>query len=229
MPKEIVYIGNELTLFKEAKNWKKYYAKKLQPFIKGNVLDVGSGLGINYEYLKNAEVQSWTFLEPDNTLLSNTPKYENSKKINGTLSALNSESKFDTIIYIDVLEHIKNDKEEVLNASNKLAKEGHLIILCPAHNSLYSPFDKAIGHYKRYNKDDATRLSTEGLMKISAKYYDSMSIPLSFANKYILKQPYPSKQQINFWDKFIVPISKLTDWLCAYTIGKTIIIIFQKK
>ena len=60
--------------------------------------------------------------------------------------------KFDSILYISVLEHIKNDTEEIEVAISKIKKNGHLIVCVPAHNYMYSKFDKEIGHYRRYNK-----------------------------------------------------------------------------
>ena len=63
------------------------------------------------------------------------------------------EEKFDTILYLSVLEHIENDKKEINDAINKLDLNGHLIICVPAHNYMYSNFDKEIGHFKRYEED----------------------------------------------------------------------------
>ena len=62
------YIGNELDLFENATNWKKYYSKKLKKFIVGNVVEVGAGMGGTTSFLQNSNVQSWICLEPDNNL-----------------------------------------------------------------------------------------------------------------------------------------------------------------
>lgn len=223
------YIGDELVLFKNATHWKQYYAKKIKQYIKGNVLDVGSGLGVNYEYLHNNTVESWTFVEPDTSLLSQTPNYANSKKVKGVITNLSSDAKFQTILYIDVLEHIESPKEEIEIATTLLANNGILIILCPAHQFLYSAFDKAIGHYKRYSKKDALLLQSKNLALVEANYLDSLGMLLSLSNKYLLKQQYPTANQINFWDKCIIPLSTITDWLIRYNLGKTIIMVFQKK
>ena len=53
-------------------------------------------------------------------------------------SIYNIKQKFDTIIYLHVLEHIKNDKEEIEEASKKLNQNGTLIIMVPAHQKIYS-------------------------------------------------------------------------------------------
>ena len=59
---------------------------------------------------------------------------------------------FDTVLYIDVLEHISDDGSEVARASQLLRPGGYVVALSPAHQMLFTPFDAAIGHYRRYSK-----------------------------------------------------------------------------
>ena len=76
-------------------------------------------------------------------------KHKNKKKIiikNLKISQFKSSKKYKTIIYADVLEHIKNDFKELKTALNHLKKNGRLIILCPAHNFLFTSFDTNVGH-----------------------------------------------------------------------------------
>ena len=56
-------------------------------------------------------------------------------------------------MYMNVLEHIEKDKEEINNSLKILNKNGMLIILVPAHQKLFSKFDKEIGHFRRYDLD----------------------------------------------------------------------------
>ena len=91
---EVDYIGTELDLFKHATNWKKYFSKKLFPFIKGDVLEVGAGIGSNTKFLsaQKESIDSWFFLEPDKNLASqieaNTADLNLPKKtiVNGVIS-----------------------------------------------------------------------------------------------------------------------------------------------
>ena len=56
-----------------------------------------------------------------------------------------------TILYFHVLEHVENDLKEIEEAK-KLNKGGHLIIIVPAHQKIYGNLDKAVGHFRRYEK-----------------------------------------------------------------------------
>jgi 2-polyprenyl-3-methyl-5-hydroxy-6-metoxy-1,4-benzoquinol methylase len=68
----------------------------------------------------------------------------------GSTETLGPEERFDTALYIDVLEHIRDDQTEVARVGRHLTPGGHLVVLAPAHQALYTLFDAAIGHFRRY-------------------------------------------------------------------------------
>ena len=229
------YIGDELELFEIATTWKAYFARHLAPFISGDVAEVGAGLGGTTRLLCTGAETTWTALEPDADLCSEISRKlaagtlpKTVTPIVGTLADLEPEVLFDTILYIDVLEHIEHDKAEVERAAAHLKPGGHLIVLAPAHQSLYTPFDKAIGHFRRYTKSSLLALEPSGLQVHKAFYLDSVGMLASLANKLLLKQAQPKRSQIRFWDRVLVPASKLFDVLTAKALGKTVIAIWQK-
>jgi len=154
---------------------------------------------------------------------------KNCKVIEGTISSFENKSQFDTILYIDVLEHIENDKAEIEMAASRLNPGGHLIILSPAFQSLYSKFDNAIGHYRRYTRKELISLIPGSLKLRSLRYLDSSGFFLSFTNRLLLKQKYPTENQVSFWDKLIVPMSRISDKVFNYSFGKSILGVWQKK
>ncbi len=227
------YIGNELELFKNATNWKKYFCSKITEYIHGDVLEVGAGIGINTNYLINIDkINSITCIEPDSNLCSQIKKNHietnitTSKIINGTIE--NTDKTFDTIIYIDVLEHIEDSNKEIDIITNKLNKGGSLIILVPAFNFLYSEFDKKIGHFRRYDKKLLRQEINEKLKEKKLFYLDSLGFFASLTNKLILKKNTPTIKNIHFWDKKLIPITKLSDKLICNAFGKSLIGIYQK-
>jgi SAM-dependent methyltransferase len=145
-----------------------------------------------------------------------------------TLAEMEKGEKFDSIIYIDVLEHIEHDAEEVQAAARHLKDDGHLIVLSPAHQFLYTPFDKAIGHYRRYNKKTLSALIPAELETVRLIYLDSIGAFASLANKLALQQSMPTLKQILLWDKKLVPTSTFFDPLIRYYVGKTIVGIWRK-
>ncbi len=225
------YIGDELTLFADAVNWKNYWSNTLEPLVGDKVLEVGAGIGSNTALLRRRN-QNWTALEPDQTQANKIENsYPNDDKLEivcGFLSDISAEKQYDTLIYIDVLEHIEDDLAEVKAAMMRLKTGGKLIVLSPAHQRFFSPFDKAVGHFRRYNKAMLRGLTPSNAAIEKLFYMDSVGCLASYANAVLLEASMPTKRQIWLWDKFMVPISKVLDVLFNYSVGKTVIAVWKK-
>lgn len=232
---EYTYVGTELELFATAKNWKNYINILTRKYIKGDVLEVGAGIGSNTDLLCCSYHHNWLCLEPDSKLFQVLERFihlhyiNNRFAQNGTIDSLTKKQLFDTILYFDVLEHICKDREELVKASKHLKTEGHLIILAPAHQWLYTPFDAAIGHYRRYNKQRLEKILPTSIDVTKLIYLDSVGLLASLANKLILKQSQPTLQQISLWDKLMIPASKRLDRIINYQFGKSVLLIGRKK
>jgi len=230
------YAGQELDLFVHARNWKRYWASQLCPFVRGDVLEVGAGIGSNTALIKTcaAGVRSWTALEPDPTLvnkleqtLSADPATADCIVRTGITRSIDTSSRFDTLLYIDVLEHIEYDREEMETAANLLRPGGRIVVLSPAHQWLYTPFDEAIGHFRRYNKASLKACAPSGCKMVRLQYLDSVGLLASLGNHF-LQQKQPKLSQILFWDRYLVRASKVVDSLFLHSIGKSILAIWRK-
>ena len=228
------YAGFELDLFAAVWNWKEYWSRQIQPFLTGDILEVGAGIGSNTRFLDPDGAGRWVCLEPDpelnGRLVKNLREAETRhayETVCGTLESL-ADQQFDTIIYIDVLEHIDDDREELNQAACHLRPGGHLIVLSPAHQRLFSPFDAAIGHFRRYNRPMLRTISPASLRLERMRYLDCAGLILSAANMLLLRQSMPTKAQLRFWDHWIVPVSRALDKLFLYSIGKTIIAVWRR-
>ena len=226
------YIGQELENFNHASLWRKYTISKVSKFLKGkNVLEVGSGIGSFSEILLKY-VNQLTLVEPDQDYCNFLKKkFQNSTKVkkiyNGTVSSLKTE-KFDVIIHFQVLEHIEDDNEEILRNLNLLNDNGFLIVCVPSFMSLYSKFDKAVGHFKRYVKDDFSKFTLNKSKIIKMFYIDSSGYIIYKMFGFFLNSEYPNKYMIMIWDKIFIPISIILDKIFFYKIGKNLISIIQK-
>jgi len=232
---EQAYMGGELKLFARAGRWKRYWTSQLRPFIHGAVLEVGAGIGANTLRLRSGSEQRWVCLEPDAQLastlreqLAGTPWEATTEIVTGTVEDLRSAEQFDSILYIDVLEHIEDDRAELGRAARLLAPGGHLIVLGPAHAWLFSEFDHAIGHFRRYTADALKALTPAGVRLVKAFYLDSVGLLASAANRLLLKQSLPTARQIQVWDNFMVPCSRLLDPLTGYLAGKSVVAVWER-
>ena len=174
MTSRFVYEGNELELFSRAENWKRYWSAHVRPYLGPRVLEVGAGIGVNTPFL-NRDAMEWVCLEPDRDMAAMLVERQRATKSAGTsavaglITDLPSTPSFDSIVYIDVLEHIKDDLAEIAAATARLRPNGTLVVLSPAHSWLFSAFDAAIGHYRRYSPRGLRALTRPELELISLR------------------------------------------------------------
>ena len=226
------YIGEELENFTIATFWRKYVLSKVWSYYQDKkVVEIGSGVG-SFSKIISRKCKSLTLVEPDSEFCDSLEeKFKNNKKIvkiiNGTSDDVRE--KFDTIVHFQVLEHIKNDNKEIINNLNLLNENGHLLICVPSFMSLYSSFDKMIGHFKRYEKKDFLDFKLGNSKIIKMFYVDSCGYLAYSFFKLFINSSNPKKFMIFIWDKFFIPISFFLDFFLRYKIGKNLIVIIQKK
>lgn len=230
------YVGSELELFADARNWKAYWSSRLRPHFGRRVLDVGAGIGGTARLFADLAFEDYLALEPDPALVSRMLQIQGSGKLPGalrtqvgTIADLPAGSVFDTVLYIDVLEHIEDDRAELARAESLLAVGGRLIVLAPAHSWLYSPFDAAVGHVRRYTRETLAAVKPAGLRTERLFYLDSVGLLASLANRVFLRAAMPTAAQIALWDRAMVPASRLLDPVLAGSAGKTVVGIFSKQ
>jgi SAM-dependent methyltransferase len=223
------YVGSELSLFEKARQWKAYWRDQIRGYVQGDVLEVGAGIGANTNLLADLDYRSWTCLEPDAELAARIedPSKGKHRKIVGTIDELRSSERFDTILYIDVLEHIEDDRAEISRAGERLKPGGALIVLSPAHPSLYAPFDAAIGHFRRYTRSSLCAAIPDGLQECSVVYLDSAGMLASAANRLLLRRAMPTERQILTWDRYLIPVSRVLDPIFGWRVGKTVLGIWR--
>lgn len=229
------YIGQELDIFAHAIEWKKYWSSQIRPYILGDVLEVGAGLGVNTPFLKSVHVSSWTCLEPDPELYMRMhgsfmaqPQLADCQHKIGTTEVLGSDPRFDTILYIDVLEHIEDDHAELQRAGHLLRVEGRIIVMVPAHQWLYTAFDRAIGHHRRYTRLSLSHCLDGDFETERLCYLDSAGILASSVNRLFLRREMPKLSEIEFWDRFLIPASRILDPLTFHRIGKSLLGVWKK-
>jgi len=229
------YGGSELELFAEAVNWKAYWMRHVRQFIRGDVLEVGAGIGANTQMLCSERVRRWLCLEPDprqaarlRTAVSTQPDAQRIEIVIGGLGDLQPDARFDTILYVDVLEHIANDREELTRAEGHLRPDGALIVLAPAHPRLFGRFDAALGHHRRYTRRGLAAIMPPSLTQLELMHLDSCGLLALLGNRILLRQSVPSRSQVLIWDRVMVPASRWLDTLTGHRVGKSVLGIWQK-
>ena len=223
------YPGWELKFFDNSKNFRLYQFQLIKKYLSGHVAEVGPGNGSNLNYYIN-KPKKIDLYEPSNKHYLNLKKvFKKNKKIKFYNKIFDGKKKYDTILYLDVIEHIKDDKKEILKALKLLKKEGNLILNLPAFSHLYSQFDKDVGHYRRYSKKDFKKIMDNIPVKeINFIYYDSLGYFLSLLSKaFISNYKKNFERKIKFWNSLIW-ISKILDLIIFRLFGKSLLVIIKK-
>ena len=228
---KIDYEGWELEHFDNSDNFRNYQNDLFKNHLKGHVAEVGPGNGENLQIYKD-KVEILELYEPSKVLFENLiSKFGSDKKfiIKNEVFSL-KENTYDSILYLDVLEHIENDHQEIIKAFNSLKEGGKLIINVPAFQHLYSNFDKDVKHFRRYNKKTLLNLIKNfNYLSYELKYYDSLGYILSLMSKLFTKN-YKNNfnKKIKIWNS-LIPLSKILDTLIFHLFGKSLILIITKK
>jgi len=230
------YVGEELDLFAHAIRWKAYLAAQLRPYLGAEVLEVGAGIGATTSLLCGPAQRRWLALEPDSFLaaraaerFASDPRWKACTVRAGALSDLAASELFDSVLYVDVLEHVEDDAGELVRAAAHLRNGAHLAVLAPAHQALFSPFDAAIGHFRRYDATALRRLTPPNTTLIRLRYLDAAGLLASAANRALLRQSMPTLSQVRSWDRLLVPVSRAIDPLLGFSVGKSVLAVWRRE
>src|SRR3989339_1038841 len=157
------YGAHILTGLNHAPNFLKWMAEVVKPYIGNNVLEIGAGIGNMTKYFiprKKYVVSDINndYLEYLKNYVKNKP-YVDVKRVD--LSSQNDfvsiKGAFDTVICLNVLEHIEDDGAALKNIYSSLSVGGRAIILVPQGEWLYSSLDEVVGHTRRYSPEQISK------------------------------------------------------------------------
>ena len=225
-------MGSELHLFSRANKWKKYIFSEVEKYLPANLvsIEVGSGIGSNSRHI--AELSSeYIGIEPDHRLLEIAKSGDSEKRFlqgySSIIPTLNI-TKGKAVFYIDVLEHIMEDGEELVETAGYLSEGDYLVILVPAHMFLYSNFDLSVGHHKRYSRKTLLRILPSDFVLLENKELDSVGGFLSFLSKILKLKNSVNSRSVAIWN-FLIPLSRFVDRFITNRFGKSILLIAKKK
>ncbi|HEY8462331.1 MAG TPA: class I SAM-dependent methyltransferase [Blastocatellia bacterium] len=198
------------------------------------VLEIGSGTGNITQFLcaEGREVTATDVLPSYRNelerMFSGRPnvrvgKFDLTAKAPGEFVA----APFDSVVCLNVLEHIEDDHFALEQMRDSLAQGGNLALLVPAHRFLFGLFDRAVGHFRRYEKRElAEKLKRAGFAVREMKYFSLAATLPWLINGRLLKRDYIPAGQASLANR-LVPLLKL-ERLIGPPFGLSLIAIAQK-
>lgn len=238
MSKKVVYVGKDLEAMSFAVNYHKWILEEFRPFLGKKLVEVGAGTGSFSEMLLHEKPENLALVEPSEMfefLEQNISQIETSVTVNyynaifsETADKLNA--KPDTIIYVNVMEHIEDDRGELRKVYETLETGGHCLIFVPAFMSLYGAFDEKVGHFRRYTKRELEeKAKAVGFTIEKSKYFDFVGIFPWYIKYKLLKSDSLESGAVTAYDKFAVPVTKQFERFLKLPVGKNILTVLKKQ
>ena len=185
-------------------------------FLGQRVLEVGSGVGNQTRYFADRERVIASDIEP-HYLRELSRRFEDSQnvRIASFVFPLQESDRTDlrherpdTIVCMNVLEHIEQDSATLRDFASVLDPGGRLVLLVPAMPALYGSLDLALNHFRRYDKDALTRLVAEcGFDVREIRYLNRPGVFGWWLNSRVLRRTVLPKGQLAAF-KWLMPILK---------------------
>ncbi|MDH4043016.1 MAG: class I SAM-dependent methyltransferase [Gemmatimonadota bacterium] len=139
----------------EAPRFNRWMYDRLAPWIGDAVIEVGSGIGNLSQFLVDRDRVVLTDTEPayrahlEQRFGDRAQVQIRSLTLPDAPPDLQAEP-FDTVVGLNVLEHIEGDVDALAAMRAMLRPGGAVVLLVPAVPALYGELDRALGHHRRY-------------------------------------------------------------------------------
>ena len=227
------YLGRDLEAMSFALNYHEWVIRDFRPYLGHLVVEVGAGLGDFTSLLLKDGVECIVAFEPSTHMYSSLrERFETEKKVKTICGCFDvrylNRSCSDSVVYINVLEHIEDDTAELDKAFDALKPGGHLLLFVPALSWLYGGLDERIGHFRRYHRRKLILLlERAGFSVVQAKYFDLLGILLWYVNFVLFDRPM-EKGDVLLYDRMVVPFMRILEALVPPPAGKNILAIGKK-
>ena len=135
----------------------------------------------------------------------------------------------DSCVCLNVLEHIEDDLEALRRMAGVLAPGGVIILLVAASPSLYGRIDELLGHQRRYTRASMSRLAGEAGLGVKTCYYlNAIGFFGWWTNSHILKRDAQSPAQIEFFDRYVVPVASRLEGFLHPPFGQSLFVVLKK-
>lgn len=197
----------------KATNYNQWTFEQFQQYVRGDVLEVGCGVGSFTKLITDqSSFDSLYCIDISKPAIDfiKKRKFKTDVRIE-CIDLIDVEGSFDFIVCMNVMEHVEDDRRFFDKLTSLLKNNGVLFLLVPSHKFLYSNFDVAAGHFKRYSKAMMNSFGLNGGVKLINQYYFNMIGALGYWVVYkALKSGNinDTEGEIGMFDKYIVPFSK---------------------
>ena len=203
---------------RKANGLNRWMVKQMAPFLGQRVLEAGSGIGNLSQLLLNCKRLACLDIDPFyierlGRRFGHLPHVSFHKTDLHTIAddhGLKS-ARLDTVVCVNVLEHVRDDDEVLRGFYDLLEPGGHACLLAPAHPWLYAPIDEALGHFRRYTRDELEgKLRSAGFEVVRSQGFNRLGTLGWLVSGKLLGKRTISEGQMKAFE-WLLPIAKLIE------------------
>jgi 2-polyprenyl-3-methyl-5-hydroxy-6-metoxy-1,4-benzoquinol methylase len=212
----------------------RWVADLLIPYLGASTLEVGAGHGAITQHLARGRRLVATDLS-DSCLSALRSRFADSPNVQVRrmdLRSIDVRETFDSVVLINVLEHIHDDRGTLRALSERLNPGGNCLIYVPAFNWLYGALDRDIGHYRRYSKRRLAAVASEaGLQPVALRYVNLLAIPawsVYASARFHRHDTRSAGRSLNLWDRVGVPVTRAIEQRIQPPAGLNVLCVARK-
>lgn len=215
-----------------ATHYRRWIVDELDPYLGKRVAEVGAGIGSITRILLERPLDHLVAFEPSSNMFPHLSRAvdgrANARAVNELFGGEQAGQDYDSVVYINVLEHVEHEREELLAAYHALRPGGHLLVFVPALAWLYSNFDREVGHFRRYSRDGLRRVVTRaGFDLVRSRYFDVAGV-LPWYVHFTLLGRGMGKGSVSLYDRWVVPPMRTLEGWVSPPLGKNILLVARR-
>jgi len=218
----------EFNALSEAENYRRAILKLFAPHLRGRVIEVGAGIGQFTALLRDLEqIQYLLSIEPDPGFCAAFRKaLPRQPLLEGTVAALTDSGPWNAILSINVLEHIREDENELARYANLLQESrGKLCLFVPARQEIFAPIEQDFGHHRRYSRNGLrNKLERAGFQLVHLHYFNLIGYFAWWLNFQVSRRRKFSPAMVRLFDRAIFPVGfAFESRVCWPPIGQSLV------
>lgn len=231
------YEGRELEAMSLARRYRRWVLEEFRPYVGERIVEVGAGTGLFSSLLAELAPERLMLVEPSRemfSLLRSSPVAGNpctelhNDAVAGVIRELGG-SRPTSLIYVNVLEHVLDDECELRMMAEILSPGGRICVFVPALPSLYSAFDRRIGHYRRYRRRELkAKVERAGFTVVKLRNFDSLGVVTWWLTFKLLRRTRMRPLAVHAYDRLIVPVLRRLERLARPPFGKSLVLVAEK-
>lgn len=217
----------------EAKNYCQWIMRYFLPYLGPRVVEIGAGAGtFSALLLDNKQTESLVLFEAAHNLFPQLSQRFSDQRVRvhgGTFDPKLLCNAADSVVMVNVLEHVFDDAGLLSEIYKSLRPDGSLLLFVPALEWNYGSLDKAFEHHRRYDKKGLKKkLQDAGFRIERLRYVNAMGIASWFVAGNLLHQTTLNPAQVRWYDRWIIPWSFWLEQLWEPPLGQSLLAIVLK-